>query len=61
VAKARKVKTKAKCCKSKQRCKRCAVVCKRLEKRGLAERVGKRRYVLLPALTKGELAAARVR
>jgi predicted transcriptional regulator of viral defense system len=61
VAKARKVKTKAKCCKSKQRCKRCAVVCKRLEKRGLAERVGKRRYVLLPALTKSELAAARAR
>jgi predicted transcriptional regulator of viral defense system len=61
VAKARKVKTKAKCCKSKQRCKRCAVVCKRLEKRGLAERVGKRRYVLLPVLKKSELAAARVR
>ncbi len=61
VAKARKVKTKAKCCKSKQRCKRCAVVCKRLEKRGLAERAGKRRYVLLPALTKSELTAARAR
>ena len=55
------MKTKAKCCKSKQRCKRCAVVCKRLEKRGLAERVGKRRYVLLPVLKKSELAAARVR
>ena len=55
------MKTKAKCCKSKQRCKRCAVVCKRLEKRGLAERAGKRRYVLLPALTKSELTAARAR
>ena len=55
------MKTKGKCCKSKRRCKRCAVVCKRLEKQGLAERVSKRRYVLLPALTTAELSAARAR
>jgi hypothetical protein len=61
VAEARKVKAKGKCCKSKRRCKRCAVVCKRLEKQGLAERVSKRRYVLLPTLTKAELSAARIR
>ena len=61
MAAARKVRTKSKCCKSKRRCKRCAVVCKRLEKQGMAERLGKRRYVLLPALTKAELSAARTR
>jgi hypothetical protein len=55
------VRTKKKCCKSKQRCKRCAVVCKRLEKQGLAERVSKRRFVMLPVLTKADLKAARRR
>ncbi len=58
---AKPVKTKRKCCKSKQRCKRCAVVCKRLEKQGLAERVSKRRYVMLPVMQKSDLKAARRR
>ena len=42
----RVVKPKRRCCKSKPRCKRCPVVCKRLEKKGLAERLELRQYLV---------------
>jgi hypothetical protein len=54
------VKAKKGCCKSRPRCKRCPVVCKRLVKAGKAERVSKRRYVLVD-VTKRDLKAARAR
>ena len=54
------VKTKRRCCRSGPRCKRCPVVCKRLEKQGLAERDGKR-YVLAADLRKKQIKAARAR
>ena len=41
---AKLVKTKKRCCKSGPRCKQCPVVCKRLEKQGLAERLELRVY-----------------
>jgi hypothetical protein len=59
-AKARRVKAKSKCCKSRPRCKRCPVVCRRLEKQGLAVRDGKRAWILVD-VTKAELKAARAR
>ncbi len=58
---AKRVKTKSKCCKSGPRCKRCPVVYKRLESEGLAERTGKRTYVILEAPTKKQLKRARRR
>ncbi len=54
------VKTKKECCKSGPRCKRCPVVCKRLAKAGKAERLSKRRYVLVD-VTSRDLKAARAR
>ena len=58
--KARIVKSKKRCCKSGPRCKRCPVVCKRLEKAGMARREGKRTWVLVD-VTKPALKAARAR
>ena len=58
---AQSVKTKAKCCKSGPRCKRCPVVYKRLEREGLAERTGKRSYVILEPPTKKQMKRARRR
>jgi hypothetical protein len=58
---ARLVKTKKKCCKSGPRCKRCPVVCKRLEKDGLAERLELRVYRVSGAVSKKQLKAARAR
>ena len=58
---AKSVKTKAKCCKSGPRCKRCPVVYRRLEAAGLAERSGKRRYVILEPPTKKQMKRARRR
>jgi hypothetical protein len=55
----RVVKPKRRCCKSKPRCKRCPVVCKRLEKRGLAERLEDGRYELSLTLRKKQLKKAR--
>jgi hypothetical protein len=55
------VKTKKRCCKSGPRCKRCPVVCKRLEKQGLAERLEVRVYELSGAVKKKHLKAARAR
>jgi hypothetical protein len=57
----RMVKTKKRCCKSGPRCKRCPVVCKRLEKQGLAERLELRVYKVSGAVTKKQLKAARAR
>ena len=55
-----RVKTKKKCCKSGPRCKRCPVVCKRLEREGLAVRESKRVWVLVD-VTKPAMRAARAR
>ena len=52
------IKPRKRCCKSKPRCKRCPVVCKRLEKQGLATRQGKH-YVLSLDVKKKTLKAAR--
>src|SRR5215207_9905031 len=60
LVKMRRVKTRKRCCKSRPRCKRCPVVCKRLEKQGLAVRDSKRHWVLLD-VTKPALKAARAR
>ena len=53
------VKTKKRCCKSGPRCKRCPVVCKRLAKRGLAERRDDGKFVLSVELRKKHYKAAR--
>ena len=58
---AKSVKTKSKCCKSGPRCQRCPVVYKRLEAHGLAERTGKRRYVILEPPTSKQMKRARRR
>ncbi len=55
-----RVKTKKKCCKSGPRCKRCPVVCKRLEREGLAVRESKRVWTLVD-VTKPAMKAARAR
>ena len=57
----KRVKVKKRCCKSGPRCKRCPVVCKRLEKEGLAERLELRLYLVSGAVTKKQLKAARAR
>lgn len=59
--KRREVRTKKKCCKSGPRCKRCPAAMKRLSKRGLATRIGKRSYVIHLEATKKDLKAARAR
>jgi hypothetical protein len=61
VAKTKLVKTKKRCCKNGPRCKRCPVVCKRLEKAGLADRLELRIYRVSAAVTKKELKLARAR
>jgi hypothetical protein len=61
VAKAKRVKTKKRCCRSGPRCKRCPVVCKRLEKKGLAERLELRLYLVSGDVTKKQLKVARAR
>jgi hypothetical protein len=58
---AKLVKTKKRCCKSGPRCKRCPVVCKRLEKNGLAERLELRLYLVSGDVTKKQLKVARAR
>jgi hypothetical protein len=58
---AKLVKTKKRCCKSDPRCKRCPVVCKRLEKKGLAERLELRLYLVSGDVKKKQLKAARAR
>ena len=58
---AKLIKAKKGCCTSKPRCKKCPVVCKRLVKAGLAEKVGDRRFLLEPDIGKKALKAARAR
>jgi hypothetical protein len=58
---AKRVKTKKRCCKSGPRCKKCPVVCKRLEKQGLAERIELRVYMVSASVSKKQLKAARAR
>jgi hypothetical protein len=55
------LKAKKTCCQSNPRCKRCPVVLRRLERRGLAERLSKRRYALTRKPKKKELKKARAR
>lgn len=55
------VKTKKRCCGSRPRCKRCPAAMRKLERRGLAERTGKRSYVLSLELTSKDLKRARKR
>jgi hypothetical protein len=55
----RAIKSKKRCCKDTPRCKNCAVVCKRLESAGYAEREGKREWRLLVIPPKKVLKAAR--
>jgi hypothetical protein len=57
--KARVVKPKKRCCNSRPRCKRCPVVCKRLAKRGLAERRDDGKFVLSVELRKKQYRKAR--
>ena len=61
VPRERVVKTKKKCCKSGPRCKRCPAAMKKLERRGLATRTGKRSYVVHLETTKKDLKQARKR
>jgi hypothetical protein len=42
----REVTVKKRCCKSDPRCKRCPVVAKRLSAVGMAQRTGRRTYVI---------------
>ena len=58
---AKLVKTKRKCCKSGPRCKRCPAALRKLERRGLAERVGKRHYAVSLDATKKDWRRARKR
>ena len=58
---AKLIKTKRRCCKSNPRCKRCPVVCKRLEKQGLAERLELRVYNVSGSGSKKQLKAVRAR
>ena len=55
----RTVVPKKKCCRDRPRCKRCPVVCKRLVRQGLAERLEDGRYRLSIDLSKKQLKAAR--
>ena len=55
------IKAKRRCCKSAPRCKRCPVVCKRLEKAGVAVKLDGSRYELPITLRKKDLRAARAR
>ena len=54
-------KPKKRCCRDAPRCKRCPVVCKKLFKQGLAEKLEDGRYVLSIDLTKKQHRAARAR
>ena len=57
----RSIKVKKKCCKSGPRCKRCPAALRKLERRGLAQRTGKRHYVVSFDATKKDWKAARAR
>jgi hypothetical protein len=59
LAKKRLIKPKKRCCKSRPRCKKCPVVCKRLQKAGLAEKLPNGQFVLHVDLSKKAYKAAR--
>ena len=59
--KQRTIHPKKKCCRDNPRCKRCPVVCKRLEKAGVAIKRDDRVYELTVTLRKKHLTAARAR
>jgi hypothetical protein len=59
MARGKVVKPKKRCCKSGPRCKRCPVVCKRLVKQGLAEKLDDGRFALAVTLRKKQFKAAR--
>jgi hypothetical protein len=61
VADVKVLKPKSSCCKDKPRCKRCPVVCKKLLRQGLAERLPDGRVKLSPDVSKKQLKAARAR
>jgi hypothetical protein len=61
VPKGHSVKVKKKCCKSGPRCRRCPAALRKLERRGLATRTGKRHYVVSLEATKKDWKAARAR
>ncbi|MBA2523110.1 MAG: hypothetical protein H0V25_07220 [Solirubrobacterales bacterium] len=61
MAQERLVRTKKRCCKSGPRCKRCPAAMKKLERRGLATRTGKRSYLVSLDATKKDLKVARAR
>jgi len=61
VPRRREIRTKKKCCKSGPRCKRCPAAMKKLQKRGLATKLGKRSYLISLDATKKDLKAARAR
>jgi hypothetical protein len=46
------IRVKRECCASRPRCKRCPAVWKRLSRLGLAERVSKRRYLVVRRVRK---------
>ena len=56
---AKPTRSKAKCCKDTPRCKRCPVVCKKLMRQGLAEKLEGGRYVLSVDLSKKQHKLAR--
>jgi hypothetical protein len=55
----KEIRSKKRCCKSRPRCKRCPVALKRLEKAGLAERTGRRTWLLPKKVSKKARRAAR--
>lgn len=55
------IKAKKKCCKSGPRCKKCPAALKKLERAGLAEKTGKRSYVISLSATKKDFKQARRR
>jgi ribosomal protein L19E len=61
VVKQGEIKAKKKCCESGPRCKRCPAALRKLERRGLASRRGKRTWVISLEATKKDIKRARRR
>ena len=56
---AKEIRAKKKCCKTRPRCKRCPVVLKRLERKGVAERIDDRTYLMRSKPSKKQLRKVR--
>lgn len=54
-------KAKKSCCQSKPRCKNCPIVLSRLAALGYADKIGKRRFVVVKDIPKSDAKAARTR